>query len=68
MAFLVSQGWPEELPFLVEKQLTSNSSTNASSTMELDTGVIFYGFSFAVICLFILVQVEKSSVGHGVVT
>ncbi len=61
------QGWPEnDLPFLITKNYTSNNSsdpgkngtsTTVESSMELDTGLIAFGFSFAVISLLILVQV-----------
>ncbi len=61
------QGWPaDDLPFLITKNYTSNissdpgnngTSTTVESSMELDTGLIAFGFSFAVISLLILVQV-----------
>jgi hypothetical protein len=60
----VLQDWPDELPFLVEKNISSNysieyngTSVTLKSVMELDTGVVFFGFSFAIIGLLILVQV-----------
>jgi hypothetical protein len=56
------------LPFFTEKNYTSNSSAEFNgnsvtleSSLELDTGVIFFGFSFSVICLLILVQVPPLS-------
>jgi hypothetical protein len=53
------QPWPTDLPMMMPIEGWNQSAGGGKGTraMEVDYGVVCYAFSFAVICILILIQV-----------
>jgi hypothetical protein len=52
------QGWPDELPLIINGTLDTGKNGAKEYGWQLDIPVVFFGFGFCITVLLILVQVS----------